>query len=439
MSRLSVPLFWKGSGNFVDACQTPKSLVSKTSFESKNFASDVHSSLLENTGAQIVDSQMMTSKKSGENVIVLSDDEVEPRALHHKAILSDSEMVHYMSDGNTLSSGSGKSTRDADPTKQNVSCIKTPKDLAESFHGKASSIDFSQSSLKRNSGNSPDQRVATSFANSKGLDTGGREVSSKSQDNINLTTISEEDVNATVLNKDCGIVAPKKASALSTTSDQRISDIIRDAEEDPLETAMKSVGRTQLHVAKPSSVLRRQVIQLKTPFENKSGRLNGFEHNLKRFKPPSLNDWYKSILEIDYFAIVGLSSTRKDEKQAVRKLKEVPVFFQSAEQYVEIFRPLVLEEFKAQLHNLFVEMSSWEEMLSGRLSVMSVERVDDFHLVRFVHDDSESAASRSFSENDLVLLTKDLPQKSSQDVHMVGKVTCELCHCHHMMKLFRSL
>jgi senataxin len=71
-------------------------------------------------------------------------------------------------------------------------------------------------------------------------------------------------------------------------------------------------------------------------------------------------------------------------------------------------------------------MSSWEDMFYGSLSVMSVERIDDFHIVRFVHDDGDTATCRSFSENDIVLLTKDPPQKSNHDVHMVGKVYCSL-------------
>jgi senataxin len=127
-------------------------------------------------------------------------------------------------------------------------------------------------------------------------------------------------------------------------------------------------------------------------------------------------------LEIDYFAIVGLASARKDENRTVSRLKEVPVCFQSPEQYIDIFRPLVLEEFKAQLRSSFLEMSSWGEMYYGSLSVLSVERIDDFHLVRFVHDESDSTSSRSFSDNDLLLLTKEAPENASHDVHMVGKV-----------------
>lgn len=419
VSRLLVSLSSEGTGNFLDASQKPRSSVSENIFKSKYFSSDRHSSL-ETTGVEIVDPPMMNSKKNKENVIVLSDDEGEPIALSNKDILSLSKIGYCKS----LSSDAGINITVADPAKHNVTSVKIPKDQGESFQGKVPSIVSSLSSQKLDSVNLQDKPVAPSFVNSKGLDNGGREVSLKPHNDINLTTQSDERSNSVKPDKACDSMALNKGSALSTNP--ILSDLVHDNEDDPLETALKSVGRTQLHVAKPTSVFRRQVIQLKTPSENRSGRLHRLEDNLKRFKPPTLNDWYKPILEIDYFAIVGLASARKDENQAINKLKEVPLVFHSPEQYVEIFRPLVLEEFKAQLHNSFVEMSSWEEMLSGKLSVMSVERVDDFHLVRFVHDNSDSAESKSFSENDLVLLTKDPPQKSSQDVHMVGKVErCE--------------
>ncbi|XP_028069386.1 uncharacterized protein LOC114271921, partial [Camellia sinensis] len=61
-------------------------------------------------------------------------------------------------------------------------------------------------------------------------------------------------------------------------------------------------------------------------------------------------------------------------------------------------------------------------MSCGSLSVLSVERIDDFHLVRCVHDDDVPAGCRSCSENDLILLTRQPLQNSSHDVHMVGKV-----------------
>ncbi|CAN0880373.1 Helicase SEN1 [Linum grandiflorum] len=120
--------------------------------------------------------------------------------------------------------------------------------------------------------------------------------------------------------------------------------------------------------------------------------------------------------------MVGLGSSSESEDPARNILKKVPVSFESPEQYVDIFRPLVLEEFKAQLHSSFMEMSSWEDIYYGSISVLSVERVDDFHLVRFVHDDKDSTSSKSFFENDLVLLTKEAPGSAPQDIHMLGKV-----------------
>ncbi|TKY47970.1 Helicase SEN1 [Spatholobus suberectus] len=409
VSRLSVSLSREGSHNFQEANVKSKSLLSeRLPFEKSCFTSDIHSSSMEDIDLRNVDSKIITGKKSTESVIILSDDEVEPRVSSKKDILSVSESGHHISDSNIMPHDVGNSLLDADLANQNVSFMKTSKKKKETFQKKASS------------GNLHDKTVLTSFIDSKGSGSWRTEVSSKSKDMVNLTNFFDEAVNAKNLNKACSSMAPKTGDTVSSTCNKMLC-YIQDAEDDPLETALKSVGHVQLHVPKPT-FLRRQVIQLKTPLENRSGYLRKLEDPMKRFRPPRLDDWYKAILEINYFVTVGLSSTRKDENRIVNKLKEVPVYFQSPEQYVEIFQPLVLEEFKAQLQNSFLEMSSWEEMFYGILSVMSVERIDDFHLVRFVHDDGDSAKCRSFSENDFLLLTKDPPEKSSRDVHMVGKV-----------------
>ncbi|KAI4355924.1 hypothetical protein L6164_004648 [Bauhinia variegata] len=408
ISRLSVSLSREGSCNFRDESLKSKSSISESlPSERKYCSSDAHYESLEDTGVQIVNSQMVSSK---ENLVILSDDEAEPEVPPSKIILSDSETGHYISDGKRMSSDADESILDADTAREKISRPITSKGLLEKI-----------SSQSRESDNLRDKPRASLLIDSKGQE-GRRVLCSKSQDRINLNKISDEAVGAKKLNKVCSSMTPKHVEPLSNPSDKMPSDIVHDAEYDRLETALKAVGRTQLHIGKPTSVFRRQVIQLKSPLGNKSGRLHRLEDAVKRFKPSRLDDWYKPILEIDFFAIVGLDSKRKDENRSTRKLKEVPMNFQSSEQYVEIFRPLVLEEFKAQLHNSFIEMSSWEDMYFGNLSVMSVERVDDFHLVRFVHDDSDSVTFKSFTENDLVLLTKDPPQKASQDVHMVGKV-----------------
>ncbi|KAE9585571.1 putative DNA helicase [Lupinus albus] len=430
VSHLSISLFGEGSRNFQEANMKPKSLVSESSYFEKNcFTSDMRFSSVEDKGVQFVDSEMMTAKKDSEmmtakkdseNVVILLDDEEDPNDFP-VVILSDTKTSRHMSDGKSMSCDAGKTSPAYGLAKQNVSYLKTSKEMESTSQEKAISDDFKISSQKLDSGNLHDKPVVPSFINSKGsLDIRSRrETSSKSDERVNLSNFFDESNNAKKFKKTCSIATPK--TGVSSNISKMSSDF-QEAEVNPVETALKSVGCVQLHAPKPPSVLRRQVIQLKTPFENRSNSLRKVEDPLKRFKPPRLDDWYKPILEINYFVAVGLSSKRKDENQTVSKLKEVPVHFQSPEQYVEIFRPLVLEEFKAQLQNYFLEMSSWEEMFYGSLSVMSVERIDDFHLVRFVHDDGDSATCKSFSENDLLLLTKDPPQKTSQDVHMVGKV-----------------
>ncbi|CAI9114585.1 OLC1v1015339C1 [Oldenlandia corymbosa var. corymbosa] len=165
--------------------------------------------------------------------------------------------------------------------------------------------------------------------------------------------------------------------------------------------------------------VKRQVIQLNIPNENRSWRTNS---ELRRFKGPRLDDWYKPILELDYFVTVGLASSYKDSERTACKLKEVPVSFKSPEEYVEVFQPLVLEEFKAQLRNSLQEMTSMDIMDYGGLSILSVERIDDFHIVRCAHEDTDPAGYRILMENDLILLTKKPLSQLNHDVHMVGKV-----------------
>ncbi|KAL8253502.1 hypothetical protein R6Q59_037195 [Mikania micrantha] len=209
---------------------------------------------------------------------------------------------------------------------------------------------------------------------------------------------------------------------ISANSDRVIKELVFDAKDDPWEFALKSAIHHQSHMGKPnSSGPKRKVIQLNMPGENRVSQSNKLKDGHQRFKNVRLDDWYRPILEMDYYAIVGLTSSAVAEN-----LKKVPVYFHSPVDYVATFRPLVLEELKAQLHSLFLEMPSSDEMSCGSLSVMSVERVDDFHVVRCVHDDRDLEGSRTCVENDLILLTRQPFEKSSHEVHMVGKVErCE--------------
>lgn len=200
-----------------------------------------------------------------------------------------------------------------------------------------------------------------------------------------------------------------------------IEDLIHDAEDDPLECALGNSKRPKLVLTTPSiSAPKRQVVQLQLPMKNKTGFLRR-DMAIRRLKPPRLDDWYRPILEMDYFSVVGLSSPNEVENTASATLREVPLCFQSLNHYIEIFRPLVLEEFKAQLRNSYIETSS-DDMSCVSLCILSVERIDDFHLVRCRPDNTESLASRVCVENDLVLLTKEPLQNSAQHVHVLGKV-----------------
>ncbi|XP_068638867.1 helicase SEN1 isoform X1 [Aristolochia californica] len=197
--------------------------------------------------------------------------------------------------------------------------------------------------------------------------------------------------------------------------------LIKDTEDETLEVSLERT-RHPPSITKPCvSVPRRQVIQLEMPTADRAGSYHRLGSGVKRLRPPRLDDWYRPILEIDYFSIVA-NSANKDENVAMANFREVPVCFSSPEHYVEIFRPLVLEEFRAQLHSSFLEVSSPAEMSCGSLCVLSVERIDDFHLVRCISDKRDSEVSRGCSENDLVLFTKQPLENTALSVHLVGKV-----------------
>uniref|UniRef100_M8BTR5 Helicase SEN1 n=1 Tax=Aegilops tauschii TaxID=37682 RepID=M8BTR5_AEGTA len=191
-----------------------------------------------------------------------------------------------------------------------------------------------------------------------------------------------------------------------------------DDEDDPLEHALDNYRRPQIRVTKSAILIpKRQIVQLQLPAERRqsSGRP---DTSFRRFSPPKLDSWFKNILEMDYFAIVGLSSSETVKKPA---LKQIPVCFDSQAQYVEIFQPLVIEEFKAQLQNAYVETPP-EDMMCGSISILSVERVDEFLVVRGRAENTVCVKSKGCIENDLILLTKDPLKSSGQQVHVLGKV-----------------
>lgn len=363
------------------------------------------------TDARALDSLEVTEIEDANNLIVLSDDEKEKDTASGKS-------SPQILGGEAGFTSAEERASEADHTKKDVhaTATDTPKDLFEA----PLEIDSIVSPKLK-----PEKSRAKppSFVKSKGLDSERKEIisnSSKSnaispQGRVDKKNKFDESIKFNSSNQGCN-------KLISGTNDIVLRELVHDAADDPLESAFKTAKVQPSLLAKSGPfVPKRQVIQLKSPFGNRSG-LHRLEAHVKRFKPPRLDDWYRPILEVDFFVTVRLASAGDNDSCTVNKLKEVPVSFHSPEHYVNIFRPLVLEEFKAQLHNSFMEISSWEEMYCGSISVLSVERVDDFHLVRCVYDGDDSTASKIFSENDLVLLTKEPPKSTSHDVHMVGKV-----------------
>ncbi|XP_058227710.1 uncharacterized protein LOC131336079 isoform X2 [Rhododendron vialii] len=388
-------------------------------FSRKFLSQDAKPTSLENADVQILDSVSSLNNLNIDTIIVLSDDETQMEVPANKAIVSHERASQCVLDGKTEAS-EGVS-QDARATV-NVSTNDTK--LIADFQRADGPNCAALVSQKLNSDMLRGKRDPGYLTKSKALDSNSQDRTSKLSahgsspfqgksdlKNSSGATLGAKSMDQVCINKDL------------ETRDTVIKQLVCDAEDDPWESSVKNSRGQQSCAIKPStSGPKRQVIQLNMGMENRSGNLHRLEGGVKRFKPPALDDWYRPILEIDYFATVGLAPASEEENESLRKLKEVPVSFQSPDEYVDILRPLVLEEFKAQLHSCFLEMSSSEEMCCGTLSVLSVERIDDFHLVRCIHDDSDSAGSRSFSEHDLILLTRQLLKVSSHDVHMVGKV-----------------
>lgn len=420
IAHLSVSLSKGSSYVAKDANLKSDSLVFEDlPFSRKYLSQDAKPSSLENADVQILDSVSSLNNQNIETIIVLSDDETQMEVPANKAIVSHERANQCVLDGKTEAS-QGVS-QDARATVK-VSTNDTSEKLADDPN-RAALV-----SQKLNSDMLRGKRGPAYLTKSKALDSNSQDRRSKLSANGSSTFQGKSDLKdssgGTLSAKSMDQVCIKKDLE---TRDAVIKQVVCDAD-DPWEFSGKISRGQQSCAIKPStSGAKRQVIQLNMGMENRSGNLHRLEGGVKRFKPPALDDWYRPILEIDYFATVGLAPASEEENESLRKLKEVPVSFQSPDEYVDILRPLVLEEFKAQLHSCFMEMSSSEDMCCGTLSVLSVERIDDFHLVRCIHDDSDPAGSRSFSENDLILLTRQLLKVSSHDVHMVGKVWYFCC------------
>ncbi|KAJ7567512.1 hypothetical protein O6H91_02G151200 [Diphasiastrum complanatum] len=198
-----------------------------------------------------------------------------------------------------------------------------------------------------------------------------------------------------------------------------------DVEADPLERALENARKQPAQMTKAAVMHpKRQLIRLEVPTEPSRG---SFPARLKdlasRTPPPRLDVWYKSILALDYFAVAGYDPTSfQNNNVMLQPLVTVPLTFESCKQYINIFKPLLLEEFKAQLQRSHEEMVLSDGVTVGILRLMSVERVDDFQLGRFMAEGGYDGAARACHENDLLLLSKKPLQSGPQSAHIIAKV-----------------
>ncbi|GLU21867.1 hypothetical protein SLE2022_379790 [Rubroshorea leprosula] len=411
ISRLCISLSKEFSLNSVKTASNSKALSTGSFFFKEKYpALDIRPSPIETEDVKILDSLKIAKRKNEYHLVVLSDNEKEKEMETGKSsdpMLDKKTGVCSADDIASLRTAvTEKSTCGTDTKKNSSSAIHKDAAISSAL---ASQMDFEKSSAK-----------PASFLKAKAMQ--GERKESKSKSNVIDKCSSQNKVD--MKNKLESFNSKMKMASNNLkprASDMILKKLVHD--EDGLESAFKTSKPQQSSLAKSGPfVPKRQVIQLKSPFEHQSGNIQRLEPRVKRFKPPILDEWYRPILEMDFFVTVGLTSSSEDGNHPISNLKEVPISFHSPEQYVNIFRPLVLEEFKAQLQSSFLEVSSLEEMYCGSISVLAVERIDEFHLIRFLYDDNNSTASKSILENDLVLLTKEPLQSDSCDVHAIGKV-----------------
>ncbi|XP_011072782.1 uncharacterized protein LOC105157939 isoform X1 [Sesamum indicum] len=439
VARLSVSLTDEGS-TLNKIGRQSKCSPSGESLNRRNCSAESEILIVDETKMNILNSESLIDLE-GEHVIVLSDDEKQGDISAHLGLSSSWATTYGGNHADTDAAGrelkadlkgevsthgglmvSPGSHHQLDSCSTDLVIEKMSSDNNVGIQISQSSIQSEPSASKRKKVETEDG-VTNSFL---------------STDKSNLTKLSDGTVNS---EKNDSFAAqlhsrnafPEMTSASNVqqslkkppkTSDETMKELVCDTDDNAWNFSFfKPPRRHQTLITKPStSGPKRQVIQLTSPVENRPGSMRLGAGVPKRFQPPRLDDWYRPILQLDFFVAVGLASGTEKDNQNVGKLKEVPVCFESPDGYVEIFRPLVLEEFKAQLQSSYVEMASAEEMSCGSLSVLSVERIDDFHVVRFVHDEDESTASKSLSENDLILLTRQPLRNSNSDTHAVGKV-----------------
>ncbi|XP_057535816.1 uncharacterized protein LOC130813918 isoform X2 [Amaranthus tricolor] len=407
VSHLSISLSDKGSC-MDKSDQKLKSPPDGLSAGKKSSFLDVESSVQMSAVATM-------SKKSSETVIILSDEETD----------TSKSLALVLDDTKPIEDDVVARTADKAVSQVDIENKTFGSDIAgilsEAFEKKVSPKDAIVTPMSQKPVVTKHVLKSSSLTKIKDKEIIEKDINFKSVTNECISPLDKARVSSSEVAKPKHPINAQKKK-VAVLNDPTLKEIVRDIE-DPLELALKSAGRNHSLLKKQGpSLPKRRVIQLADPVESRSAYLRKLEAAAKRFKPPNMDEWFKPILEMDYFVSVGLATAYEEENKTHLVLKEIPVSFQSHQQYIDIFRPLVLEEFKAQILSSFQEVSSLEDMPCGGVSVVSIERIDDFHLVRCVHDEHGSAISSSCLENDLVLLTKQPLKYFPHKVHLVGKV-----------------
>jgi hypothetical protein len=230
-------------------------------------------------------------------------------------------------------------------------------------------------------------------------------------------------------------IPERRSPVLISETDPILQELVMDVDADPLARALDS-ARRPVSLKDGNVPQRRQIITL--GISGEQVRVGGSVRVLPRAPPPRLDEWFRRILIMNFFAATGVSDYCP-ESDLSDPLVKVPLRFESSQKYIEVFQPLLLEEFQAQLQRSYGELSLSDGMTTGTMRLMSLERVDDFQLGRFMAEGGADGAARACSENDLLLLTRQpLCLGEPQSCHMLAKVIISQCPP-HPPTLFRAM
>mmetsp|Transcript_12749 Transcript_12749/g.46633 ORF Transcript_12749/g.46633 Transcript_12749/m.46633 type:complete len:878 (+) Transcript_12749:157-2790(+) len=126
---------------------------------------------------------------------------------------------------------------------------------------------------------------------------------------------------------------------------------------------------------------------------------------------PEVAKFQETILRWNFYKLI-------EEEEA--EFESVPKSFRSADQYLEVFRPLVIEECRAIIYRGSVQNAKSHRTLCAELN-----QVNNFEAAKLA---VESSVQREYRENDLILLCREPPETSVSEPsqHSLGIVVCQV-------------